>query len=314
MGDAVSHTFRQMQNGTGLFYGWFEAMHSRFDLLTVGPTENEAAALCHDIAAEIRRIENRLNRFDEASDVWQINQNTFYDKCPADPELLGIFADALRYREMTGGAFDIAIQTPEYLPGESCFAVDPACEAVVKLRPDAIFDFGGYGKGYALQQALGMLKNAGITTALVNFGNSSVCGIGCHPSGDSWQVGVENPLRRGENMTFFGLNDLCLSSSGNLPSNRGHNRKTGHRQPDRLGSGSVRPRQRGALHRVVRRRCRTAADRPAAFRARARRRDGFHDRRSHDPRSGLNSPFHNSHEFAQVPTASFHRDFILLSN
>ena len=83
-------------------------------------------ALCHDIAAEIRRIENRLNRFDEASDVWQINQNTFYDKCPADPELLGIFADALRYREMTGGAFDIAIQTPEYLPGESCFAVDPA--------------------------------------------------------------------------------------------------------------------------------------------------------------------------------------------
>ena len=222
MGDAVSHTFRQMQNGTGLFYGWFEAMHSRFDLLTVGPTENEAAALCRDIAAEIRRIENRLNRFDEASDVWQINQNTFYDKCPADPELLGIFADALRYREMTGGAFDIAIQTPEYLPGESCFAVDPACEAVVKLRPDAIFDFGGYGKGYALQQALGMLKNAGITTALVKFGNSSVCGIGCHPSGDSWQVGVENPLRRGENMTFFGLNDLCLSSSGNLPSNRGH--------------------------------------------------------------------------------------------
>ena len=165
MGDAVSHTFRQMQNGTGLFYGWFEAMHSRFDLLTVGPTENEAAALCRDIAAEIRRIENRLNRFDEASDVWQINQNTFYDKCPADPELLGIFADALRYREMTGGAFDIAIQTPEYLPGESCFAVDPACEAVVKLRPDAIFDFGGYGKGYALQQALGMLKNAGITPA-----------------------------------------------------------------------------------------------------------------------------------------------------
>ena len=116
MGDTVSHTFRQMQNGTGLFYGWFEAMHSRFDLLTVGPTENEAAALCRDIAAEIRRIENRLNRFDEASDVWQINQNTFYDKCPADPELLGIFADALRYREMTGGAFDIAIQTPEYLP------------------------------------------------------------------------------------------------------------------------------------------------------------------------------------------------------
>ena len=300
MGDAVSHTFRQMQNGTGLFYGWFEAMHSRFDLLTVGPTENEAAALCRDIAAEIRRIENRLNRFDEASDVWQINQNTFYDKCPADPELLGIFADALRYREMTGGAFDIAIQTPEYLPGESCFAVDPACEAVVKLRPDAIFDFGGYGKGYALQQALGMLKNAGITTALVNFGNSSVCGIGCHPSGDSWQVGVENlvgqPAVEPRTYPFAA------------------NRKTGHRQPDRLGSGSVRPRQRGALHRVVRRRCRTAADRPAAFRARARRRDGFHDRRSHDPRSGLNPPFHNSHEFAQVPTASFHRDFILLSN
>ena len=52
MGDAVSHTFRQMQNGTGLFYGWFEAMHSRFDLLTVGPTENEAAALCRGSPAK----------------------------------------------------------------------------------------------------------------------------------------------------------------------------------------------------------------------------------------------------------------------
>ena len=205
------------------------------------------------------------------------------------------------------------------LAGGVLFRGRPACEAVVKLRPDAIFDFGGYGKGYALQQALGMLKNAGITTALVNFGNSSVCGIGCHPSGDSWQVGVENPLRRGENMTFFRTErplPLLVGQPAVEPRTYpfAANRKTGHRQPDRLGSGSVRPRQRGALHRVVRRRCRTAADRPAAFRARARRRDGFHDRRSHDPRSGLNSPFHNSHEFAQVPTASFHRDFILLSN
>lgn len=222
MENAVSHTFRRTPDGKGLFYGWFEAMHSRFDLLSVGPAENEAAALCRDIAGEIRRIESRLNRFDEASDVWQINQNVYYDKCPADPELLGIFADALRYREMTGGAFDIGIQTPEYHPGEPCFTVDPACEAIVKLRPNAVFDFGGYGKGYALQQALGLLKNAGIATALVNFGNSSVCGIGRHPSGGSWQVGVGNPLRRGDNMTFFDLNDLCLSSSGNLPSNCGH--------------------------------------------------------------------------------------------
>lgn len=147
MGDAVSHTFRQMQNGTGLFYGWFEAMHSRFDLLTVGPTENEAAALCRDIAAEIRRIENRLNRFDEASDVWQINQNTFYDKCPADPGVARDFrrCAALPRNDRRGVRY--CDPNAGILAGGVLFRGRPRLRSgSSNCVRDAIFDFGGYGK------------------------------------------------------------------------------------------------------------------------------------------------------------------------
>lgn len=222
MTEGICHTFQHTSSGAGLFYGWFEAMHTRLDLLLVGFPENEASALCRDMATEIRRIEKRLNRFDDESDVRQMNLNTFYDKCPADPELLGIFADALRYGQLTQQAFDIAIQTPGYQPGETYFLVDYACEAVVKLHPETIFDFGGYAKGYALQNSLAILQQAGVTTALVSFGNSSVCGVGSHPSGACWQIGVENPLRRGENMATLNLCDTSLSTSGNTPHNRGH--------------------------------------------------------------------------------------------
>ena len=222
----ISHTFKRTPSGAGIYYGWFEAMHSRFDLLAIGIEEELGETLCHKIAEETQRLEKRLNRFDEESDIWQINHLDNYNRYAADPELLAIFAEALRYREMTAGAFDIAIQTPEYHIEIPCFAIDAPCESIIKLKPDAIADFGGFGKGYALETARRILVEADVPSALLSFGNSSVCGIGLHPSGKKWQIGVENPMHRGTTMNLFDLQNESLSSSGNLPYNRGHIRST----------------------------------------------------------------------------------------
>lgn len=222
MDGTVSHTFRRMPDGRGVFYGWFEAMHSRFDLLLAGIEEAEGAALCTDIARETRRIEGRLSRFDERSEVGRFNGNTYYDRCHTDSEMLDIFEDALRYRELTCGAFDICIQTPGYDPAEPYWSVDRACDAILMPRSEVVFDFGGYGKGYALEKARDAVTGAGIGSALLSFGNSSVCGIGLHPTGVAWQVGIANPLRTGSVLTHVVLRDVSLSSSGNTPRSRGH--------------------------------------------------------------------------------------------
>ncbi|MDD3108313.1 MAG: FAD:protein FMN transferase [Alistipes sp.] len=222
----ISHTFRLTPTGKALFYGWFEAMHSRLDLLLLGQSETEATALSQEIATETLRIERLLNRFDAESPVSQINQPEAYSVYGASPELLTLFEDADRYRCATQGAFDIAIQTPGFCASESYYTVDRAREAIIKLRPEVCFDFGGYAKGYALAQIKQRLQRVGVSAALVSFGNSSIYGIGHHPAGDCWQVGVEHPLQRGVQMGTFALRDSGLSSSGNTPRNRGHIRSS----------------------------------------------------------------------------------------
>ncbi len=221
MNGPLSHTFRRLADGRGVFYGWFEAMHSRFDVLLCGADEAASSALCRRIADETDRIEGRLNRFDEASEAWRFNRSGG-GRLHADPETLAVFADAARYRERTDGAFDICVRTPDYTGEGDCYRVDPSCDAIEKTWPEAIVDFGGYAKGFALERARQCVVAAGVPSALLSFGNSSVCAVGSHPSGQPWQVGVENPLRRGECMTTVPLCDASLSSSGNTPRNRGH--------------------------------------------------------------------------------------------
>ena len=222
MRDGIFHTFRKLPDGRGLFYGWFEAMHSRFDLLFCGKDELFSSVLCERIADETHRIEGRLNRFDGSSDLRYFDEAACGSDLHADPEMIGFFSDALRYRESTAGAFDVCFRTPDYDGTTTCYRVDPACDAIVKLVPGTVFDFGGYAKGFALEYARSVVVSSGVESALLSFGNSSVCTVGLHPSGQSWTVGVEHPLRRGECMATVPLRDAALSSSGNTFRNRGH--------------------------------------------------------------------------------------------
>ena len=172
MNGPLSHTFRRLADGRGVFYGWFEAMHSRFDVLLCGADEAASAALCRRIADETDRIEGRLNRFDEASEAWRLNRSGG-GRLHADPETLAVFADAARYRERTDGAFDICVRTPDYTGEGDCYRVDPSCDAIEKIRPEAVVDFGGgYAKGFALERARQCVVAAGVPSALLSFGNS----------------------------------------------------------------------------------------------------------------------------------------------
>lgn len=218
----IDHTFRRTQAGTGLYYGWFEAMHTRLDLLLVGLDEKQAMAAVGELSGEVVRIQKRLDRFDRHSDLWDINNNRPQQIYHTDEEMLGFFTDALRYRSLTGGAFDIAIQTPGFNPATEYYFVDPENSAIVFNTPGAVFDFGGYAKGYALEKMVEGLRSNGVGQGLVSFGNSSVYAIGSHPANDYWRIGVEHPLRPGNNMAFFELRDSALSSSGNNLRNRGH--------------------------------------------------------------------------------------------
>ena len=66
-----------------------------------------------------------------------------------------------------------------------------------------------------------MLRAKDVSCAFVDFGSSSILGIGKHPYGDSWKVGVVDPYTKMQ-VREISLNDCSMSTSGNAPSYSGH--------------------------------------------------------------------------------------------
>ena len=65
----VQHIYRLSPSGEGLFYGWFPAMHTRFDIAMSGTMqEQEMIVLTERIRKEVLHLESVGNFFDESSD------------------------------------------------------------------------------------------------------------------------------------------------------------------------------------------------------------------------------------------------------
>ena len=60
-------------------------------------------------------------------------------------------------------------------------------------REGVMLDLGALGKGYAIERAADLLREAGVTSALLHGGTSTVYAVGTQPDGAPWQVAVENP-------------------------------------------------------------------------------------------------------------------------
>jgi thiamine biosynthesis lipoprotein len=54
-------------------------------------------------------------------------------------------------------------------------------------------DLGAVGKGYALEIANEVLREAGVASALIHGGTSSVCAIGTPLDGEFWNIAIEHP-------------------------------------------------------------------------------------------------------------------------
>lgn len=219
---SFSHTFRRTAAGLDIWYAWFEAMHSRLDILMEGLPENVAGEVTSRVYDEVKRLDAKLNRFDEKSDVYRLNNRHLIGEYEPDAEMLQILDDALKYRRLTLGSFDICVQSPDFMAGTDYYSVDLEKSILRINRDDAVFDFGGYAKGYALQKVKGIVEGNGVKNALLSFGNSTVYALGRHPLGNEWEIGVEDPNDKTKNVATVKLSDCALSSSGNTPLHSAH--------------------------------------------------------------------------------------------
>ena len=83
----------------------------------------------------------------------------------------------------------------------------------IRLPEDMELDLGAVGKGYAGDLAAGLLKEAGITSALLDIGGN-IQAVGSRPDGSGWRIGLRSPFGEGQ-IGVLEVSDRAVVTSGN---------------------------------------------------------------------------------------------------
>ena len=193
---------------------------------------DEARAAIERAMIEIDRIESLMSEWIADSPVSRINRAAGVEAVEVPEELARIIRRALEYGERTGGAFDISWRGmsgvwrfDEEFKVPDAKAVEAARRNVdyravrvegnrVRLeRKGMAIGLGGIAKGYAVDRAAAVLREAGFTDTLVaGAGDMFASGT---KDGRPWRLGVQDP--RGERGVMLGtveLSDRAISTSG----------------------------------------------------------------------------------------------------
>ncbi|HWW03134.1 MAG TPA: FAD:protein FMN transferase [Candidatus Acidoferrum sp.] len=191
------------------------AMATRFELVLHGENPVALRAAGEEALDEIERLESQLSLFRPSSEVAHLNARAAWGPVRVTPGLFALLQHAKELHAETQGAFDItvaplvrcwgfmggtgSVPKPEELEsarakvGMHLVELNRADFTVRFAREGVMLDLGAIGKGYAVERATELLREAGVTSALLHGGTSTVYAVGSQPDGESWRVAVENP-------------------------------------------------------------------------------------------------------------------------
>ena len=200
------------------------AMDTVMELTAYGADD----ALMQQAEQEILELESRLSVTDENSEIYSLNQNGEEQLSPDTEELM---ERALEMCGRTQGALDISIypvlRTWGFTTGNYQI---PEASVLAELLSDVDYsqitlhdgrasvagnmevDLGSVAKGYTGDKITALLRENGISSALLNLGGN-VQVIGGKPSGTPWRVAVQDPESDGY-LGILELRDKAAITSG----------------------------------------------------------------------------------------------------
>ncbi|MBX3734099.1 MAG: FAD:protein FMN transferase [Verrucomicrobiae bacterium] len=188
------------------------AMATRFEFVLHGGNPATLRAAGEEALDEVDRLEDLLSLYRPHSDIARINASSPGRPVRVAPETFRLLERARELCARTDGAFDVTagpLVRAWGFHGEPGASPDPDVLGAARRRcgwervvMDAstgcvgfdgeagLLDLGGIGKGYALDRAVGILREAGVTTALLHGGTSTVVGIGTRSEATGWRVAL----------------------------------------------------------------------------------------------------------------------------
>src|SRR5438552_835225 len=176
------------------------AMATRFEIVLHGEYEVGLRAAAEEALDEIERLEAQLNLYQPTSEISHINARAGYEAVRVEPSLFRLLQHAQRLNQETDGSFDITVaplmrcwgfmrgtgQLPDPADlakarekvGMRWVSLDEENFTVAFAREGVMLDLGSIGKGYALERAAQLLREAGVSSGILHGGTSTVFALG----------------------------------------------------------------------------------------------------------------------------------------
>lgn len=185
----------------------FMSMDTAMTLTAYGPAATDALEAAR---TRIMAVEDRLSTTRPEGDIGRLNRASGA-QVSVSRDTAELAAFALNLSTETDGALDPTLYPILCAWGFTTgnYRVPPQDELAdllsvtgrdkmslrgdsLQLGPGTMLDLGALGKGYASDQAIGVLRDAGISSAIVNLGGN-VQTLGLRPDGTPWHVGIAAP-------------------------------------------------------------------------------------------------------------------------
>ncbi|MCI8422733.1 MAG: FAD:protein FMN transferase [Lawsonibacter sp.] len=200
-----------------------------------GEKETALQETLNGLTETIHQLEGTLSATREDSEIFALNRDGQAELSSCAAQLL---EEALALCEETGGALDItaypALEVWGFPSGEYRVPSGEELEALAagidytqvaiarpsagspasaRLRGGGKVDLGAVAKGFLGDTLAAQLEQAGVTSALLDLGQSSIQAVGAKPDGSPWRIGIRDPAGEGY-LAVVELTGRAMGTSG----------------------------------------------------------------------------------------------------
>lgn len=206
----------------------FFAMNTYIRLEAYG---DKAADALSQAQERIEELESRWSTTDENSEIYAVNHSDGHSITVSE-DTAAVVSFALEMAEKTRGALEPTIypvltawgfttenhRVPEQEEiNRLLTTVDYQNVSIdgnaIQLETGMMLDLGAVGKGYASDEIATLLREEGVTSALLNLGGNIMM-IGSRFDGSDWHLGLQSPFEN-NTLGILTVSDSAVVTSGN---------------------------------------------------------------------------------------------------
>ncbi len=195
--------------------------------------EKTIAAAVDSAFRRIHALEDETSYFIPDNIIWKLNHFSGKKSIKADSNLVQLFREAEKISRWTAGGFDVTVgplrrlwnfdSTRTTLPDSGAVArllplvnyrdIKITAHSLFLKKPGMQVDLGGIAKGFAVDEAMKVLRSFHVTDAMVNAGGD-FSAIASPLTTGKRKVWIRHPRNSNDFFGWFPMDSGCVATSG----------------------------------------------------------------------------------------------------